>query len=152
MATAFPFFFSTGGVAAHTIAEVTNALFAMFGGDLRFVVLVAAVTGVALQGGGVAGLASINAALAMIDGEGMRLVELRREPGINRMTGCAVIGEQPGMDVRFLVAAGTQQRRTLVLPIDVALLTGYSPMSPFKFENGFRVIKAGFCPVFRGVA
>ena len=109
----------------------------MLSSDINLVVFMTAIAGVALQAGGMASLARTGAALAVVDREGVRLVELRRGPGRYRMAGGAVAGEQPGMHVRLLVAAGALLRGALVLAVDMTLLTGDIDVSAFQLEGRF---------------
>lgn len=87
------FFFTTGGMAAHTVFEVANALFAMFAFDLGRVVFVTAVAGVAAQAARVAGLAGITS-VAVVEGETVPGVISGWQPGIGIVAGAAVGGEQ----------------------------------------------------------
>ena len=62
---------STGRMAVHTVGEAFNALLPMLTLDLVRLMLVAVVAGVGLETGGVAGLAGVGVALAVVEGEGV---------------------------------------------------------------------------------
>ena len=86
-------FLTTSGMAADTIGKIADALFQVFRSGLVWVVLVAAVAGIGLQVTRVAGLAGTATALAVVQWEGVRLVELGRRPGLCGVAGGAVGGE-----------------------------------------------------------
>ena len=62
---------STGRMAVHTVGRTLKALLSMLTLDLVRLVLVAVEAGVGLETGGVAGLAGVGVALAVVEGKGV---------------------------------------------------------------------------------
>ena len=76
-------------MAANTIIEIADALFAMFALDVGLGVLVAAIAGIAAQAAWMAGLAGA-AAAAVIDREGVPAIITGWQPGAGGVAGAAV--------------------------------------------------------------
>ena len=64
---------SAGRMAVHTVGGTFNALLSMLTLDLVRLVLVAVEAGVGLETGGVAGLADVGVALAVVEGKGVEV-------------------------------------------------------------------------------
>jgi len=149
---ALTLFFLACGVAADAIFEVGNAFFTVLAVDFAGFVFVAAVAGIVLQGAGMADLAVVPAALAVSDGESMRLVEASQAPGVRRVTIGARGGKQTGMELRFGVAGSAFLRGSREDTLHVAALTGRLRMSAGERKIGLGMVEVGFLPARGRVA
>ena len=83
-------------VTFHAILEIGNGLLQMLGAYLRFIVFMTTVTGIRRGTGWMAGCTT-RTAIAMIQREGVRSVELGGRPRKGGMTGGAIRSKLTGM-------------------------------------------------------
>jgi len=92
----------------------------------------------------------------VVNGEGMRPVEFRRDPGRGRVAAGAVETEQARMVGRIRVAAGAGGGRALEYDpprtLDVAARAGNFQVRSGQGEDGFVMVKSGRNPTRRDVA
>lgn len=96
--------FASIRVTLHAILEVGDAFLAMLAGDIRFVVLMAAVTGVRGVIARMTGGAGDSSAFTVVEREGMLAIEFCRGPGGGAVTGHTVGAELSSVLDRLRVA------------------------------------------------
>lgn len=119
--------------------------------DLGPAMFMAAIAGVVRQGVRVA-QAAISPRSLMAHGEGMRQVELRRQPGARGMAKRTVRAEEPRMIGRITMASGTLRGYGLENCTLMALHTGYGPVRSGQREIRASVVEGRIPPFRRLVA
>lgn len=137
------------GMAPHTILEIGNALLKMLRTDLGFVVLMTSIAGVSREVARVTGSAGCPA--AVIQGEGMWSVELRRRPCGCAVTGSAVCTEHAGVKSRLGMTGNACCGQPLELPAAMTALTRHVHVRAGQREVAAAVVEGGVLPTGRVV-
>mgnify|MGYP005841124861 CR=1 FL=1 len=139
-------------MAAGAVVEAEDTFLAVLAFDFSRIVLVASVAIISCQISRVADATGVNPALAMIEGEGVRLVEESRRPACRIVTGGTRFAKQTRVVLRLKVAGGAFLRCALKNVASVAIRTGDIHVRPCEGESRQRVVKGGILPPFGGMA
>lgn len=140
------------GVTFHAILEIGDAFLTMLTGNIRFVMLMASITGVGCVCARMTGCTGDGPLLAVIQREGMLAIERRGRPRVGAVAGSAVGAELPCVLDRFRVAGNTGGSCALEDTIDMALLALHVRVRARQREVGAVVVEGSAVPIRGGMA